>query len=263
MRRSSAAATTPRYVSSDSSMLWLMLRLLKVSDAAAKTAMSANASGLRPAEPGQVRHERAVAHVRPASDAREDLCRVRHLRHPLRRHERGDLDGRVPGGRECVDERDLGRGRHDAGFVLQPVARPDLDDGDPAGERSRHSSSTSATPGCTNSPCLHRTAATRPALGARIASSIFIASSTRTVSPSPTDLAGLDQHLHHRGWHRRRHPGRRSARLPCHTSGGGLDVDDQHLSVHRNPTRLARVGDGDLPAALSVIDDIQTGTGVA
>ena len=47
-------------------MLWLMLRWLNVSDAAAKIATSRDAGGDRALEPRQVRHQRRVADARPA-----------------------------------------------------------------------------------------------------------------------------------------------------------------------------------------------------
>jgi hypothetical protein len=52
---------------------------------------------------------------------------VRHLRHPLRRHERGRLDHRQSRIGQAVDQFDLDRGRHVLRFVLQPVARTDFD----------------------------------------------------------------------------------------------------------------------------------------
>ena len=96
-----------------------------------------DAGGLGAVEAGQVRHQRRVADAGAAGDAGEDLAGVGHLRHPLRRDERRDLDHRVPGGGQPIDEGNLRRGRHDAGLVLQAVPRPHLDDGDAGGQRHR------------------------------------------------------------------------------------------------------------------------------
>ena len=63
-------------------MHWLMFFRLKVSDAAAKIAISRDAGGQRAIEAGEVGNQRGVAGARPPGDAGENLGRVGHLRHP-------------------------------------------------------------------------------------------------------------------------------------------------------------------------------------
>ena len=82
----------------------------------------------------QVRHQHRIGHPRLAPDTRHHVRAVRHLRDPLRRHERGRLDRRQPRVREAFDQRDLDVGGDGLRFVLQAVARADLDDLDVLGD---------------------------------------------------------------------------------------------------------------------------------
>ena len=69
--------------------IWLMLRWLNVSDAAAKIATSARRPHARAR--GRRRFGTSAVYRTAGSprDRREDVRRIRHLRHPLRAHERG------------------------------------------------------------------------------------------------------------------------------------------------------------------------------
>src|SRR5262249_43153236 len=106
-----------------------------------------------------------------------------------RADERGDFNHRQVRGAQAVHERDLVGGGHGRGFVLQPVARPDLDD------RDLHESSTSTASGCTSSPSWQCTAVTVASAGERMASSIFMASRITTVSPFLTVVPGRTRTL--------------------------------------------------------------------
>ena len=83
--------------------------------------------------------QHGVTHTRSAADPCHDVGGIRHLRHPLRRNEGRRLDRREAGVGEPVDQRDLDVGGHHRLFVLQSVARSDLDEADrrrePGGER--------------------------------------------------------------------------------------------------------------------------------
>jgi hypothetical protein len=148
-------------------------------------------------------HQRRKADARAPRGRPRDLTRIGHLRDPLRADERGDLDHRQAGSGELIDELQLQR-RVDGGVLfLQAVARADLDDFHAARQRrAAHDSSTSVTPGWTSSPGAQRISATRPALGARSVSSIFMASSTTSVSPCHF-VAHLHEHGVYGGGHRR------------------------------------------------------------
>src|SRR5262249_14186777 len=67
------------------------------------------------------------------ADAARHLGAVGELGDPARADERADLDRAEAGVGERVDEHDLLVGGDEARFVLQPVARADLVDGDPRG----------------------------------------------------------------------------------------------------------------------------------
>src|SRR4029453_12607607 len=97
-------------------------------------------------------------------------------RDPLRGHEGAHLDHREPGADQRVDQPGTLVDRERLAFVLQPVARGHLHDGDAA--RQPPSISTSSVPGPTISPTRVSSLATRPSCGARIGFSIFIASTT-------------------------------------------------------------------------------------
>ena len=89
----------------------------------------------RTVQAGLVRHQHRVAHALDRGDAGQHVGRVRELGDPLRVHEGGGLDHGQPRGGQPVDEPDLDVGGHHAGFVLQPVARADLDDRHGIGQR--------------------------------------------------------------------------------------------------------------------------------
>jgi hypothetical protein len=55
---------------------------------------------------------------------------VGHLRHPLGAHVAGDLDLFQTSGLQAVHQLDLDRGGHRLLFVLQAVARADVDQAD-------------------------------------------------------------------------------------------------------------------------------------
>ena len=182
-------------------MLWLMFLRLKVSVDAAKTATSVTPARMRALEAGEVGHERRVARARPSRDAGEHLLGVRHLRHPFRADERRDFDDGQAGGAQPVDELDLVGGRDGDALVLQAVARPDFDDGDVASGHSPRNGHSFATARPASSR-LHELAlaavhrrhdARRPARES--GSSIFIASSTTTVSPFLDRARPATEHL--------------------------------------------------------------------
>ena len=75
-----------------------------------------------------VRGERRDLELRQRSGERHDLTGVGHLRQEFCGHERPDLDLAHAGGMLGGDPAAFLRGRHDHIEVLQPVARPDLDD---------------------------------------------------------------------------------------------------------------------------------------
>ena len=68
-----------------------------------------------------------------APDAAHHIDVVRHLRHPLGRHEAGDLDFLQAGVLQPLDQAQLDLGRHCLLFVLQAVARTDIDELDAGG----------------------------------------------------------------------------------------------------------------------------------
>ena len=141
----------------------------------------------RPPEPRCVRDERRVLHAWHPADAGEDLPCVGHLWHPAGTHERADLDDRQSGVAERVDQGDLRRHIDRRLLVLQAISGPDLDDAHVAGkQRADHVISTSVTPGRTSWPSRQWMAVTTPSRGARMGSSIFIASSISTGSPALT-----------------------------------------------------------------------------
>ena len=93
------------------------------------------ARGKRRLESLQIRCQHWVGDARAPRNAGHHLRIVAHLRHPLGTHKAGRLDVAQPGGREQVDEGDLGRGGHNLFLVLQTVARSDLDDAHVRGAR--------------------------------------------------------------------------------------------------------------------------------
>ena len=78
-------------------------------------------------EPFHVRHEHRIADSLAAADSRHHLGSIGHLRHPFRRHEGRRLDRRESRVGQPVDQRDLDVGRDRRLFVLQAIARSDLD----------------------------------------------------------------------------------------------------------------------------------------
>jgi hypothetical protein len=69
--------------------------------------------------------------VRVVADTAQHLIRIRHLRDRLRRHKGTDLDGVKPGPDQRLDKGDAVGDADRRLFVLQAVARPDLDDVNP------------------------------------------------------------------------------------------------------------------------------------
>ncbi len=86
--------------------------------------------GERRLEPLKIGREHRVPDARLPPDARHDVGGVRHLRHPFPGDEGRGLDRRKSGGRQRVDQRDLGIGRNQRLLVLQAVARTDFDEPD-------------------------------------------------------------------------------------------------------------------------------------
>ena len=72
--------------------------------------------------------EHRIAHARLAHDARNHLGVVGHLGHPLRGHKTGDLDLGEPRGLQAVHQTDFDLGRDRLLFILQTVARADIDE---------------------------------------------------------------------------------------------------------------------------------------
>ena len=128
----------------------------------------------------------------------------RHLRHPLRRHEAPTLRSRDdPAAVSRSTNAILLRVGTIACLVLQAVARADLDDRDACWAACAIIRAPARlTPGCTSSPGLQCTRRTTPSRGARIGSSIFIASSISSVSPlsraAPGSTSTLDDGRRHR-----------------------------------------------------------------
>jgi hypothetical protein len=79
-----------------------------------------------------VQDQADVAHPAVTRQCAHELVRVRHLRHAFRVHEARDFDALDAAADGALDEFALHRERQDFGLVLQPVARADLDDLDPA-----------------------------------------------------------------------------------------------------------------------------------
>ena len=74
-----------------------------------------------------VRHQRRVDRARSALNALHDLGRRRHLWHPFWRHERDCLDIRNTRIAQSIHQVDLYLGRDRLFFILQAIARADLD----------------------------------------------------------------------------------------------------------------------------------------
>jgi len=62
-----------------------------------------------------------------AADAAQHLIRIHHLWNRFRRHESADFDSVEASHDQRLNERDARLGADGRLFVLQPVARPDLD----------------------------------------------------------------------------------------------------------------------------------------
>ena len=106
------------------------------------------------------------------AEGRHHLDRVGELRDPLGVHEAGRLDDRQPGGDQPPDELDLDLDGDDGLLVLEPVARADLVDRDPLGQRRRRraqrgpldgSTTNRVAPSDTCPPTVAPTAVTMPA----------------------------------------------------------------------------------------------------
>ena len=95
----------------------------------------------------EVGHQHRVAHARTPPDAAHHLCMVSHAGHPFRRNERRRLDGGQATCGEPFHQLDLDCGINRRGFVLQPVAGADFDNGHSTGklhEDVRHNFSEAA-----------------------------------------------------------------------------------------------------------------------
>src|SRR5438477_255892 len=78
----------------------------------------------------RIRHQRDVADARLLANRAKDFVRVSHLRHRARMNKGRRLDPLVARVRKQVDVANLGLGRDWRGFVLEAIARTDLDDSD-------------------------------------------------------------------------------------------------------------------------------------
>ena len=81
----------------------------------------------RGSQPLHVGRQHRIAHASLPRDAGHDHGGVRHLRHPLGADEAGDLDLFQSGGLQPLYQLDLDGGRHRGFFILQAVARTDID----------------------------------------------------------------------------------------------------------------------------------------
>ena len=94
---------------------------------------------IRPAGVGclkalQIRGEHRVAHAHLARDASHHLGVVSHLGHPFGRHKTGHLNVFQASGLQPVHQLDLDCGRHGLLFVLQTVARANINNFDACGK---------------------------------------------------------------------------------------------------------------------------------
>src|SRR5262249_40197907 len=78
----------------------------------------------RPVQTLQVRDERRENHAGGPLELFEQRIRVRQLRDPFRRDERGHFDPFFARGNQCLDQLDLVAGGEGPELVLQAVARP-------------------------------------------------------------------------------------------------------------------------------------------
>ena len=112
-----------------------MLRSVKASVAAVKTAMASAPADFRPFEAAQVWNEDGIPHAIDPRQRPEQFVGVGELGDGPRPDEAGGLDLAEPGRGEAGQELQLGRDRDRLGLVLEPVARPDLVDPDPLAHR--------------------------------------------------------------------------------------------------------------------------------
>jgi hypothetical protein len=92
--------------------------------------VNTGAGAARLFQPALVRHQHRIAHARLAPQAGQHVRRIGHLRHPFRADEAGRLDHRQARRGQPLDQFDLDRRGDARGFVLQTIARPNLDDAD-------------------------------------------------------------------------------------------------------------------------------------
>ncbi len=124
-----ADATIARTRSTASSSVALPLRRLNVLRRSERAVDAVEARAREPLVAALVQHE--PGQLRCAALRRGDhLLRARHLRHAVVAHERDGLDPRYARGGEARDELGADGRRERVGLVLQPVARPDVADGD-------------------------------------------------------------------------------------------------------------------------------------
>src|SRR5437016_5078063 len=152
-----------------------------------------------PLHPLAVGHQGGEDRALDSLKAPEHLFRVRHLGDPVRTHECARLDHRAPGRGEPHDELHPHVHRHDRGFVLKSVARPDLDHSNPARRSvqgihgalppapSAGDISTTTVPPSIWSPERTLIARIRPPSEALMTCSIFIASMITSGCPTVTE----------------------------------------------------------------------------
>ncbi len=184
--------------------IWLMLRRLKVSEAAAKIAISRDARRNARSRPARVRDERGVAnarrHLNPAKTSAASAICGTHF---------GETNADTSITRWPADVRRSMKAtlsRWDVRFlVLQAVARPDFDDRDATGRVVIMSISTSRRPGCTSRPDCRESCATMPSRARAHGQFHFHGLENQDRIALVHVTFDLHKHLHDRRRHRRAH----------------------------------------------------------